>query len=334
MAKSSIIKSSFKHGERIINIYQKDSVGININIETWADVDKVTWMCWGDYWVKENLLKSFRELGATCEVSPEDADATIYLWGSKFPQRKNWPFGYNPKSVNILWLYSHPDNMNEIELSRYNMVFTLSKSYVSFLRKLGSRISIMPDPLLSCSSFNPPAVDTNYQSDITFVGNARGALTYGREAVYWLDPPVNTKVNIYGAKWEIPKFNTLVYKYLKDRYYPYERLNQLYHNSKINLIDGHQDMCRWGFVPMKLFDVLSSRGFPLMMYNNGVKEIFGDSVVMYSSKGEMNAKINYYLKNDAERLKLIDEGYNIAIKHRFMHRAKTLLEKIRMRCIK
>src|SRR5262245_30023131 len=87
--------SSLKYrSERIVELNPK-STKININVETWADVDKVTYMCWGDYWVKQNLKKSFTELGLNCEVHPNDADVTVYLWGSNFPTRKIWPFGYN-----------------------------------------------------------------------------------------------------------------------------------------------------------------------------------------------------------------------------------------------
>lgn len=315
--------------------------GIKINIETWADTDKNTYYCWGDYWVKQKLQNALRKLfNCDCEVPPNQVDATIYLWGSNFESRSKWPYGYNrTQGLNIAWFYSHPDNMKAQELRKYPVVFCLSELYIPKLQKSTHHSGIMPEPLLSCTDFTTPnPIDQNikylllekndYRADITFVGNARGALPYGRQAIKWLVPPENCKVQVYGAKWELAEYQNYIKTWYAGQYWPYEKLNDLYHNSKITLIDGHEDMNREGFVPMKLFDTLASAGFPLMVYNAGVDAIFQGTVEMYKDEYEMNEKIAYYLSHPEARVDKLIAGRQIALKHTYAERAKTFYQTI------
>jgi hypothetical protein len=318
-------------GERIIEFNPKDENKININIETWADVDAKTYQCWGDYWVKEKLGAALQKLGAQYNVAPQDADVTIYLWGSPFPQRHNFPYMYNPATHNIMWFYSHPQKMTQNEIIRYDTVFCLSHNYIKILNQKGWHQNLIQEPLISCSNFKPPKEKLNREIDVLFVGNSRGGLQYGRKAIWWLSQPEDVKIEIYGHKWyRQPEYA----KWFVQMYWNYNRLNELYNTAKITLIDGHEPMNEHGFVQMKIFDVLASGGFPLSYYNAGMKQIFGDLIPQYKTKTQMNALIRYFLKHEDERLEVIKESKKYLKKHTYKHRAQTIFDYIRKEVIK
>ena len=299
---------------------EKNPNRLNLNIETWADVDRKTYMCWGDYWVKQELLKAFKKVGVNVSVKPVDADVTLYLWGSPFPIRESYPFFYNPYTYNVAWFYSNPSKMTRKELTRYDLVFCLSELYLKLIKDWTN--NIYPEPLLSCTNFGVPKNKVKKNIDILFVGNARGGMEKGRVAVSWLDPPKNSVVKIYGHKWIRHEY---MRKWYADIYWPFEKLNELYNRSKITLVDGHDDMNRLGFVQMKIFDVLASGGFVISSHNTGIKKIFGDAVPMYKSADEMNELIKFYLVNHNEREKKIASGMAVAVKEKYMHRAKKIV---------
>jgi len=297
----------------------------NINIETWADIDSQTWYCWGDHWVKEKLQQAFEELGANVGVEPKDADFTVYLWGSPYKQRVTWPYFYNPlpNNTNICWHYSHPTKMTPEEIRKYHIIFCLSKYHIPTIKPWHP--NVMTEPLISCTDFKVPEVNDTPPIDVLFVGNARGGLQYGRKAVYWLDPPEGTKVQVYGHKWHSPNYHWMSQWYA-GQYWKYEDLNLIYNKAKITLVDGHEDMADLGFVPMKIFDVLASGGFVLAAANKGIKEIFGNWVPQFENKREMNNLINHFLTHETERQEFSDRGRKIAERETFKSRAQTFIK--------
>jgi hypothetical protein len=309
---------------REIQLRPKSIDTLNLNVETWADIDKQTYFCWGDYWAKRKLQEAFEGFGVNCNVHKDHADVTVYLFGSPYwKSREVWPWGYNPKSYNIVWVYSHPTKVTKEEMARYDLVMCLSEIFLPELQKIHS--NVIMDPLISCTDMRPPEDwDGKYKRDVVFLGNARGAFSFGRQGVFWLDPDPEWKIEVYGHKWFLQTYKYM-HPWLCGQYWEYEKLPELYASSKIVLVDGHEDMQNLGFVPMKIFDVLASGGFPLVHYNNGVEDIFGDSVVMYKSKTEMNACIRKYLRDDDARLEKIAAGQIIANEHTYDKRAKQIL---------
>lgn len=303
-----------------VKINKRKNNTLNLNIETWADIDNRTYACWGDYWVKQELIKEFTDLGVNVGVLPSHADATLYLWGAPFPIRKIYPFFYNPSSFNMAWFYSHPKRMIGEEAMKYDLIFCLSKPYTEIISQWWD--NVYPESLIGCSNFSVPEDVWEKDIDILFIGNARGGNEYGRKAIEWLDVPDELKVSVYGHKWYNHEY---MEKWFSGKYWPYEELNNIYHRSKITLVDGHEDMNELGFVQVKIFDVLSSGGFVISSYNSGIKEIFGDSVPMFKTKNEMNKLIRYFLKNDDDRESKILSGYGISSEHNFRKRAKKIL---------
>ena len=300
--------------------------GLAINVSTWAEVDTQTGMCWGDWHVKMRLEQALRDMGHTVEVFPELADITIYLWGSPFKEKAVYPFHYNPRSFNVAWFYSHPDVMSKEEMTKYDLAFCLSPSYADRIRPWGVPIEI----LMGCTDMRPPAPDRRITShDIVFIGNARGALTYGRDIIRDLDPPLGTKVLVFGHKWITkPDFN---HEWYGGRYFPYERLPELYAGAKISLNDHHQDMAKYGFIAVKVFDILASGGFCITDKVRGMADFFDGAVPTFGSPEELNEMVKYYLEHEKERTVLAERGKAIASRHTYRDRAETIIEVARQK---
>lgn len=297
----------------------RDIQGLAVNIRTWAEGDTQTGLCWGDWHVKMRLEAALHDMGHTVEVFPELADVTIYLWGSPFKTKKDYPFYYNPRSFNVAWFYSNPDKMTDEELKMFDLIFCLSPSYANRIRDWGPPVEI----LMGCTDMRPPKRSIN-SHDIVFIGNARGALPYGREIIRDLNPPDGTRVLVFGHKWiSKTEFNRSWYG---GRYFPYDRLPELYSGAKISLNDHHPDMARNGFISVKIFDILASGGFCIADSVRGISDFFKGAVPTFRTPAELNEMVRYYLEHDRERQALAERGKAIAWKHTYRDRAETIIE--------
>lgn len=302
---------------------------ISVNVVTWADMDRRTKRCWGDYWVKQMLYKNFEKLGCNVEVPYENCDITVYLFGSPFPYRKNKRL-YNPLSFNVMWFYSHPDKLTSDEAIKYDLIHCLSDSYIPIVKKIHN--NVYDFPLYSCTDFKK-VKNVKYGTDnsIVMVANARGAgAPYGRKVIKLLKKcdleDINVKV--WGHKWTLDKYGKFPMEWYVDKYYDYNKLNTLYRKAKAVIIDGHDSMEHFGFVPMKLFDVLGSGGYPIIKYNKGIKKIFKNvDIATFKNSKELQKRITE-LKDRKRCLKIIKDGKKI-IKdycHNYNSRAITILE--------
>ena len=310
--------------------------GWRVNVVTWADVDSRTYMCWGDYWVKKQMENHLKKMGCVLNVGLEEADVSIYLFGSPFNYRPVRPYQYNPLSYNVVWFYSHPDKMNVTESAKYDYLFCLSEPYIEKIKK--QHFNVHPEPLLSCTDFKQPdVIKYGEHRDIVMVANARGAgAPYGRQIVKLLTN-INLKglkVSVWGHKWnDSKKYHKFPSKWYKGQYWDYNQLPELYRGAKAVLIDGHTDMEREGFVPMKLFDIFASGGLPIIHKNPGIKKIFGDYVLQYRDEESLHQCITI-LSNKEKCLRIIKRGQKIALQHTFKDRVNTIMNTIRDNVVK
>jgi len=312
----------------------RDLSTLNINIITWADVDQRTYMCWGDYWVKERLTRYLREYFKSVNVDHNLADISLYLFGSPFkPGVIRAP--YNPMTFNVAWLYSHPDKFDGLEALKYDLVMCLSKQYVNEVKKIHNNVH--DTAIISCSDFTIPNIDYGSDNSLVMVANARGNMPgYGRGVVEYLVQLKNeleSTVKVWGHKWENrEKYNLFPAEWYVGKYIDYNELNSLYRGSKAVIIDGHGTMEDNGFVPMKLFDVFASGGLPIIRYNSGINDIFGEYVLQYNNAEELKRCIN--VTRDREKcLEIIKLGNEVALKNTYYHRVKEIIEIIRKQIV-
>lgn len=275
---------------------------------------------WGDYHFAKGLKKELEKRGYRCYVDVlsdwyenKNEEVVIVLRGLK---------KYKPskKHLNIIWNISHPDLISDEEFRAYDIIFIASNTYA---KKISKKIGREVFPLLQCTDpelFYPCTVDK--KNDLLFVGNSRGVY---RKILRDL----NTKkydLSVYGRYWE--KF--IDKKFIKSNYCSYERLKGLYCSCKILLNDHWSDMREKGFINNRIFDALACKTFMISDYLPEIKEEFGDSVVMYYDKKDLDKKISIFLNNPDLRERIVERGHLEVLKnHTFKHRVDMILEKVK-----
>ncbi|MCK4352473.1 glycosyltransferase [candidate division WOR-3 bacterium] len=285
---------------------KRSLLNCRIAIKATSDFERnlYTRLQYGDYWVKYELIKVFGEMG--CIVTDEYPNIVIHLFGRQTKLPKT--------TYNLIWIYSHPDEVTPKLLRQYDKIFCLSSSFINKINQMGFEAKLM----LGATVKKPIVSDIKY--DIVFVGNARPELPYGRKIIQDVgETAYNFKVWGYGWKNILPK------KYYGGAYFDNQRLNELYASSLITLNDHFEDMANEGFVAVRIFDILASGGFCISDKNSGIKEIFGDTVPQYKSAEHLRKLIDFYINNPDERLELMKKGQKIALSHPWQERAKQFL---------
>jgi|ETNvirnome_6_100_1030635.scaffolds.fasta_scaffold00074_20 hypothetical protein len=276
--------------------------GTKVNVNSWSNATR-TFRCWGDYWAWMQLGRAFTELGYHFNVDPGISDVTVYLRGGRFKTDDHWqvPNRINPNTHNIVWIYSHPDDISSLELRDYDEVWCLSQKMVDQVQAYGHK-GLVETPITSCTNMvEPSTVDDRF--DVVFIGNARGQTINedGRDVIQMLKDRSDLNVGIYGMKWDLPHLSWVVDRgWWQGDYYAYYKLPRLYSGAKVVLNDTHPDMARFGFIPMKLFDIIRSGGFPITDGIAGLEEKLPE-IAVYESKKNLNDLIDYYLEESDER---------------------------------
>jgi hypothetical protein len=263
---------------------------------------------WGDYWVKSELIQALEALGV--EVVDRAPDVFLHLFGG--PPKKPPP----TSSINLLWVYSHPDRVTAEDLNPFDHVFCASRPFIRKLIGPGRPpVTFMP----ACTAKKP--VETPRLRDVVFLGNARTSRKDGRAAVRDL-MAAGLPFQVWGNGWEniVPPENH------GGRYWPYDRIDSLYASARIVLTDHHRDMAREGFVSNKVFDILASGGLAVCQRNAGLADLFGSAVPQYRSVPELKRLVTYYLERDAERERLAWQGRSVALRHTYRARAQRMVD--------
>jgi spore maturation protein CgeB len=250
---------------------------------------------WGDYWLKENLLREFEKAGYP--VAGQNPAILLHLFGEPL---KDLPSAAYP----ILWIHSHPDWITPEILKRYQKLYCISEPFTRKITSWGFEAEMLMVP----TAMTPLVRKKRY--DIVFVGNTKKGEK--RKVIRDLgDSPYNVKVWGWGWKGLIPD------KWYGGEYYENGKLNELYASSRVVLNDHHEDMRQEGFINPRILDVLASGGFVISDRVKGIGEIFGGSVPVYDTPEELRGLIDRYLQDDAGRERLAAEGRGIALRHTY-----------------
>ncbi|KZX12826.1 CgeB family protein [Methanobrevibacter curvatus] len=287
---------------------------------------------WGDYYFSLSLKKEFEKRNIKTEIhfieewyKSNYADLVIVLRGIT-------PYITNKNQYNIMWNISHPDMVSNNEYEDYDLVFTCSETYTNELK---DKVNVPVETLLQCSDEEIffPEKSSKYQSELLFIANTRKVF---RKIIKDLDLDKNLNKNlnkdldyfkynikIYGKGWE----NFIDKKYIYGKNIAHSELNKYYSSSKILLNDHWEDMAKKGFVSNRIFDGFASGAFIISDKVKDMDKIFGESIVTYSKKEELNKLIEYYLNNKKEREKNIKKNREIILNnHLFKHRVESILD--------
>lgn len=292
-------------------------ISIKLPTTNWDRVHK-----WGDYHFALALKKEFEKSNHLVRIHipsewdrEDDADVVLVLRGL---------FKYKPKpnNYNIMWCISHPEKVSLEEFNKYDYVFVASEKLADELK---SKLDVPVESLLQCSDpeLFYPEFSKQYEHELLFVGNTRGKF---RKIIKDL-LPTEKDLGLYGEGWD----EFIDDKYISGEYIPNAALHEAYSSCKILLNDHWEDMREKGFISNRIFDGFASGAFIISDEIVGAKEIFGDSLITYQNRDDLNHLINYYLENDEEREKLAENGRNIVLNyHTFEKRAERILEIIRI----
>jgi Glycosyl transferases group 1 len=250
---------------------------------------------WGDYWLKEDLLREFRAAGYPVDNSRPKV--LLHLFGEPLKEVR-------AAAYNILWIHSHPDWISPEILGKYQKIYCISKLFTEKICQMGFRAEWLMIP--TCMTPAEPEM----KFDIVFVGNTKQGKA--RKIVGDMGTP-SCGVRIWGWGWKglIPD------EWYGGEYYEHRMLGSLYSSARIVLNDHHGDMKREGFINPRILDVLASGGFVLSDRVEGMDDIFLGSVPSYDTPEELRRLLEVYINDDEGRRELSRKGREIALQYTY-----------------
>jgi hypothetical protein len=234
---------------------------------------------WGDRHFARGIARALRRLGQEVVVDAFEArhrpsvdidDVSLVLRG---PKTISPPL----TGRSLLWIISHPDEIREEELARFEVVFAASTSWAA---RASQRFGRDVKTLLQCTDpelFHPePGRRT---SRIVFVGTARGI---ARPSVV-LPIEAGVPVDVYGPDW---RGYIRADRIVADGVAP-AQLASLYGHAGVVLNDHWPAMQREGFISNRPYDVVASGGRVISDEVEGITELFDGSVRTYASIEEL-----------------------------------------------
>ena len=269
---------------------------------------------WGDTHFADALASALRDLGQDVVTRRRGAHAAgpTHLDDIALAVRGLYPIPPTPGQVNVLWVISHPDDVDDRELDGYDLVCAAS---VSWSAELSARTGREVIPLLQASEFRPPtsvAPASQRASSVVFVGSANA----GRERpLVRKAVEAGVELAVYGPGWE-----DLPDGLWRGEYVDNARLPALYHQHGIVLADHWPDMARAGFIANRVFDAVASGARVICDEVVGIHDVFDRrDVVVATTPDEILAAVAE-LGRSPEAERAPRPGLS------FHDRAKTLLD--------
>ncbi len=273
----------------------------------------------GDAALARSLARSLARRGheAIVQVSGEagdplgeSMDVLLVLRGRATGEPK-------PGRLNLLWLISHPEEVEPAELERYDRVLVASRPYA---QELASLIRPPVEPLLQFTDPGvfQPDMNAEQKHPVAFVGNWRGEF----RRIVWDAIQVGRPPALYGRGWDL-----LVPEHAIAEHFPHQELASLYSACEILLCDHWDDMRRHGFISNRVFDALACETFVIADDNEAIAEELPDAVPTYSSQADLREKLDRYLADPDERRRMACRGRELVLaQHTVEQRVDRLLE--------
>jgi len=296
------------------------------------------------FWVRvRNLLcenKFFESIYKNIFYNPKDLiekvkrnkyDLVLILKGGDLPEsilkelKKHVPNLANWWVDNPLTKYG-----NEKLLQYYNYFFVFDSYYIPALQKLG----IKNVHWLACA-YNSKIFTSNnslleFKTDLAFVARYFPP----REQLFINFQDKNLDISIWGPGWK----DKAILKEFFERYPNSHKGNMLsnqdaanlYKSAKINLNLNH-DQTKLDGINQRMLEICACGGFQICDYREGFASIFIDKkeIVYFKDPKEIPELVDYYLKNEEERMKIAKAGMEKAsLEHSYEARAKRVLQVI------
>lgn len=273
---------------------------------------------WGDFHFAKSLAGSLQRRGwhvrIDCreEWDRKQADAALVLRGRV-------RHTVDPSAVNMMWIISHPDRIQDDELADYDHVFVASEVYTSTLKSVTDVPVSLLHQATDTALFHKPERKVPISAPLLFVGNSRKEY---RTMVRWCFEK-QLPFALFGTLWKgiVPDY------LITGEYISNAVLHQWYGSCKILLNDHWDSMRENGFLSNRLFDGSAAGAFIMTDPVRGLSSVFGDAIETVESAEELQEKVSYYLDNEPVRRRKIEEAREIVLSgHTFDHRADRIIE--------
>lgn len=270
---------------------------------------------WGDTWFGRDLVEALKRQGQDARLvfrggaeseAREKDDVVLVLRGLRrvTPRRSG--------NTWMLWVISHPELVDDAEMDAYDAVFAASTTWRS------DRVTALlqaTDP----ARFSPAAATADAGEKYLFVGSTRGQFRpIVRDAI-----AAGVPLSVYGVGWS----EFIAPEYIRDEFLPNAQLPEAYASAGVVLNDHWPEMAADGFLSNRLFDAVASGARVISDQAVGLREVFGDAVIEYSSPDHLRelllASPDSVFPSTARR---IANAERIAIEHGFDARASALIK--------
>ncbi len=241
---------------------------------------------WGDYYFGKSLAHHLRTLGQQVETlyhsqwtSPHEADVVLVLRGL---------YRYTPvsgRSLNLLWLISHPDKVTVEEMNDFDVLCVASRTHAAELKR---NLKRPVQPLLQCTDtdiFNTEyALEMAQRHDYIFVG---GNYEHGRQSIMWA-VDLGLPLKVWGRNWQgfVPAH------LIQAERIPNDKLPLLYGRARVTLNDHWADMLRYGYLNNRVLDALAC-GLPVITdYHPDFESLLPSALLFYTTQVDLARCIN------------------------------------------
>ena len=297
--------------------------GLQISIKTSADIGPKGDV-WGDVFFANDLADAFRARGHVVfidrlgeAVRPEGAapdDVVIHLRGLHRTHAV-------PGAVNVLWVISHPDLVDDDELrAGFDLVFAASEPWAR-RKTAGSGVQVRP--MLQATNprrFHPGPPDESLRSDVLFLGKSRNIF----RPIVQDSIAIGADLSVYGDGWG----QFIDSEYIRAEFLDNDRVSGAYRSARVVLNDHWEDMKREGFLSNRLFDAVGSGAVVVSDRVEGIEAVFGSSVAPYDSADELRSllSVDHSWPNIGDRFRRVRA---VKRNHSFEARARTMLSLLR-----
>lgn len=274
---------------------------------------------WGDTHFARGIRDALVRLGQEVVIDAYDARrrASSYLDDVVLALRGPEPLEPQQGAISLLWIISHPDEIDAAAVHGFDRVFAASSSWAA---RASEQLGTPVTPLLQCTDahrFRPAGRPRS--EDLVFVGTARGI---ARPSV--VEPiRAGIPVSVYGPDWRgyIPASS------IASTGIPNAELPAVYETAGAVLNDHWPAMRERGFISNRLFDVVAAGGRAISDDVSGITAIFSGAVREYRSIPELLSLLGRPLDDlfpSEDELRRVSA--RVRSEHSFDARARMLLD--------
>ncbi|MDQ1476913.1 MAG: hypothetical protein QOE62_2142 [Actinomycetota bacterium] len=276
---------------------------------------------WGDWHLAEAFAGALRERGHDARVQTADAadDPAGRACDVRCVLRGLAPVRRTRGQRHVLWIISHPEQIEIAELDAADLVLVASDRFAAELR---TRTHTPVESFLQATDparFCPQPLDPEHRHDVTVVAKSRDQYrTAVADAI-----ESGLRPSIYGSGWDrLVDPSLVVTDYVENA-----ELARVYSSAGVLLNDHWTSMRDWGFVSNRIFDALAC-GAPVISDDlPEISDLFGDAVPTFTDSDELRRLVDEALADPEAARARARRGMDIVIAHHtFGHRAAEFLD--------